>query len=681
MGPGNKLPEIASMRRRVSELEDIQARLTATEQALRESEARFRALSEHTFEAIFLSEKGLCTDQNIAAEKMFGYTREEAVGRPGTDWIAPEHRELVKNNMQMNYAPPYEVQALRKDGTTFPCQIQGKMVEVQGRLVRVTSLRDISDLKRTEAELRRALEELEERVEARTAELTRVNEQLKKEMADRDRSEESLRASEEMYRALVETTDTGYVILDDRGRVAASNAEYVRLTGHRSPDEIQGRSTAQWTAAHDRQRIPYEIKRIFDKGYVRNLEVDYVDGKGTIVPVEINATAASTERGTHIIALCRDITYRRQVEEVLRKSEERFRSLIDQAADAIFVHDLDGRFLEVNQQACTSLGYAREELLSMSVDDVDPEIASREERAGSWASLPVTLEGRLKRKDGTSFPVEVHLGPIVHGDTKVVLAVVRDITDRRRAEEELREAKNLAETANRAKSEFLANMSHELRTPLNAIIGFAEILEDQLFGTLNEAQKTHVGYIVQSGHHLLKLVSEILDLAKIESGGMHLELSQVNVAQVLENSMLITRRKSLTKDLTIELKVDPEIEGMTIQVDELKLKQVMLNLLSNAEKFTPEGGGIRVEAQRVEDELIISVCDTGVGIDASDTSLIFRAFEQVDSTLARHYQGTGLGLSLVRKLVEMHGGRTWVESEGRGKGSSFRFTIPLINRR
>ena len=252
-----------------------------------------------------------------------------------------------------------------------------------------------------------------------------------------------------------------------------------------------------------------------------------------------------------------------------------------------------------------------------------------------------------------------------------------DITERKRAQEESVEAKKAAEEASRAKSEFLANMSHELRTPLNAIIGFSEILEDQLFGPLNEAQRTHVGYIVESGHDLLQLVSEILDLAKIESGRMHLEPSRVKIVDLLENSIAIMKQRALRQDLELELKVDPVIESMTILADELKLRQVMLNLLSNAVKFTPERGKIRVGAQKVEEELVISVVDTGLGIDAADTSRIFKAFEQVDSTLSRRQQGTGLGLALSSNLIQMHGGRIWVESEGPGKGSAFRFAIPL----
>ena len=361
----------------------------------------------------------------------------------------------------------------------------------------------------------------------------------------------------------------------------------------------------------------------------------------------------------------------------VRDSEERFRNIIDQASDAIFIHDFDGKFVYVNRQAFTSLGYSRDELLSLSVKDVDPDALPRGDTAKIWPNLPATFEARHRRKDGTTFPTEIRLSPIEFGGTKLVLSVVQDITERKRAEEELTRAKDLAETANRAKSEFLANMSHELRTPLNAIIGFSEILTSRRLGNLSEVQKRYLGHILESGRHLLQLVDQVLDLSKIESGGIDVDLSAVGVCNILEHSVDMMRDRALSKHLSLELRLDPVVERMTIRADELRLRQVMFNLLSNAIKFTPGGGRIQVEAHTVEGVLIVSVADTGIGIDESDITRIFEVFEQADSTLRRRYQGTGLGLALARKLIEMHGGRIWVTSEGPGRGSTFTFTIPI----
>jgi len=254
----------------------------------------------------------------------------------------------------------------------------------------------------------------------------------------------------------------------------------------------------------------------------------------------------------------------------------------------------------------------------------------------------------------------------------------RDITKQMQADLELRKAKEAAESADVAKSSFLAQMSHELRTPLNAIIGFSEILEDQTFGPLNERQSRYINHVHASGLHLLELINQILDLSKVEAGKMELYLSPVNISQLLESGIVMIMEKARKHGIKIDLHIEAELSGAGIQADEIKLRQIIFNLLSNAAKFTPDGGRVELLAWKDADELIISVSDTGVGIKREDRERIFEAFEQLDSSYTRRQQGTGLGLALARSLVELHGGRIWAESEGEGKGSKFTFTIPII---
>ncbi|MBI5249577.1 MAG: AAA family ATPase [Desulfomonile tiedjei] len=254
----------------------------------------------------------------------------------------------------------------------------------------------------------------------------------------------------------------------------------------------------------------------------------------------------------------------------------------------------------------------------------------------------------------------------------------REIEVRQRAQQALYQAKIEAEAANRAKSEFLANMSHELRTPLNAIIGFSQLLRDQWGGKLSEKQLQYVSEISLSGHHLLQLINDILDMAKVESGKMDLHFSRINLGQLLKYTMIMIKQKAMQHGLELNLHVSDDLRGIEIMADEVKLKQIVLNLLSNAAKFTPDGGRIVVEAHGEGDNLVISVSDTGIGIRSEDHDRIFEPFEQVDSSLARRQRGTGLGLALTRNLVRLHGGRIWMESEGDGKGSAFGFTIPLV---
>lgn len=229
--------------------------------------------------------------------------------------------------------------------------------------------------------------------------------------------------------------------------------------------------------------------------------------------------------------------------------------------------------------------------------------------------------------------------------------------------------------ASRAKSDFLANMSHELRTPLNSILGFSEVLQDQLFGQLNEKQQEYVSYILGSGRHLLDLINDILDLAKVEAGKMTLEAGSFPLQALLESAMNMFKEKAIKHGIAMDLDLDPAMVGDTIEADERKLKQILFNLLSNAVKFTPDGGAVRVRAERDGEFLKIIVADTGIGIKPEDISKLFHSFTQLESPYAKQYEGTGLGLSLTKKLVELHGGRIWVESEW-GKGSSFFFTIP-----
>ncbi len=231
--------------------------------------------------------------------------------------------------------------------------------------------------------------------------------------------------------------------------------------------------------------------------------------------------------------------------------------------------------------------------------------------------------------------------------------------------------------ASKTKSEFLANMSHELRTPLNSIIGFSEILHDGMFGPVNEKQAKYINNVLVSGKHLLQLINDILDLSKVEAGKMELVCEDFPVSDAINEVRTLTASIAAKKSIVVDLSVD---EGLTtIHADEGKFKQILYNLLSNAIKFTPEGGSVTVDARRRGDVAEISVADTGIGISKKDQKKIFQPFMQADASTSREYGGTGLGLSLVKKFSELHGGTVWIESEP-GKGSTFTFTIPIEGR-
>ena len=238
---------------------------------------------------------------------------------------------------------------------------------------------------------------------------------------------------------------------------------------------------------------------------------------------------------------------------------------------------------------------------------------------------------------------------------------------------EIQDKSRQLEIANKHKSEFVANMSHELRTPLNAIIGFSEVLQDDMFGELNGEQKEFIGDIHESGKHLLTLINDILDLSKVEAGRMELMVGDFDLPSAIDNALTLVRERATRHGITLSSEIDPALG--TVRADERKLKQILLNLLSNAVKFTPEGGKVRVIARRRGDGLEVAVADTGVGIAATDHEAVFQEFRQVGNDYIRKAEGTGLGLALVRKFAELHGGSAAVQSEP-GKGSTFTVFLP-----
>jgi signal transduction histidine kinase len=241
---------------------------------------------------------------------------------------------------------------------------------------------------------------------------------------------------------------------------------------------------------------------------------------------------------------------------------------------------------------------------------------------------------------------------------------------------EVEQQRRQVEAASHHKSEFLANMSHELRTPLNAILGFSEVLAERMFGEVNEKQAEYLQDILSSGRHLLSLINDILDLSKVEAGRLELELGRFHLPTALDNALTLIRERASRHGITLDLAVAPEIGE--IVADERKVKQILLNLLSNAVKFTPEGGRVGLTATAAEEVITIAVSDTGIGIAAADQATIFEEFRQV-GTGSQKQEGTGLGLTLTKKFVELHGGRIWVSSE-EGRGSTFTFTLPLTLR-
>ena len=387
----------------------------------------------------------------------------------------------------------------------------------------------------------------------------------------------------------------------------------------------------------------------------------------------------------------------------LQASELRYRLLAENVTDTIWTMSLEPlQFTYVSPSVRRLRGYTVEEAMAIPLEEtLAPEslarvvkllgdALAREAAGGNEPNRSETVEVQQYHKDGSLCWVEVTTSFLRDANGRAVglLGVSRDIAERKQAEH-LYQAKMAAEAASTAKSEFLSNVSHELRTPLNHIMGFTELILGRSFGDLNKRQEEYLTDVYQSSLHLLSLVNDILDVERIEAGKLEIKPSEINLKRLLEESLSIVTDKTIRRKIRLKTRIEEIPE--TITADELRLKQILYNLLSNAVKFTEEGGSIdliaRVTAesgaatpagaQNVSREIVISVADTGIGIKQEDMGKIFDPFSQVESSLSRKHAGSGLGLALARNLVEMHGGRLWAESDGPGKGSTFRFTLPI----
>jgi PAS domain S-box-containing protein len=547
----------------------------------------------------------------------------------------------------------------------------------------------------------------------------------------RNAAERALLASEARYRALFEAANDAIFLNGLRpdgtpDYFLAVNKVAVERLGY-SEEEFATLTPVDIDAKESAEARRQALKTVQRDGYA-TFETVHLTKDGRRIPVEISVREVVMGERPLAVSIARDLTERKRAEAALRESEERFRSIFMNMPVGLVRTTPDGRILLANPAFCQMLGYAPEALHQVNLEtecrgNYDRAEFKREVEANG---VITGREVRWTKPDGTVAIMRESARAVraPSGEVLYYEGIVEDITERKQAEdliqaqyqqlqaqhEELvaqekllREADaklrqmnalleqrvvarteelNLANAAlvraDRLKDEFLANMSHELRTPLTGILGLAELMDQDIYGPLNEKQSHALRLIHSSSEHLLGLINDILDLSKVEAGKMDLQLGPVEVETACHASLAFVLKAAQKKNIQWSFRPDRRVEH--IMADGRRLKQMLVNLLSNAVKFTPEGGrvGLEVEGDPSRQEVRFTVWDTGIGIPREQQRYLFKPFVQLNGSLARQYEGTGLGLALVHSLVELHGGRVEVESAGAGQGSRFTLILPWL---
>ncbi len=517
-----------------------------------------------------------------------------------------------------------------------------------------------------------------------------------------------LRGAAEL-RAVFDAAPDPFLIIDTAGRVVDGNLALARALGVASVEELFGRRPHDFSpplqpdGRRSDEKASEMIECALEQGYSHFV---WVHSRQNGEQFTVEVTLTRYDNGAPLlIAHWRDITERIAIEEALRASEARHRLLADHATDMIWTMDVTGHFTYVSPSVERLRGFSAEEVMTHSLDaaltphSLEHAMAALavaiEQVMSGRPVAPVRLELEQPCKDGSTLWTESTVGPIYEEQNHFIgfVGVTRDISERRRQEAEIRQlATSLEERVNtrtaelaaavaaleqalRIKDEFLATMSHELRTPLMGVLNMAEAILAEVYGPLNERQMRGLKIVQASGRQLLELMNDILDLSRISAGVLELHEQPFLMSDLCRACFAHAQALAGAKVLTFDYTVQPP--DLIVYADPLRLKQLLNNLLSNAVKFTPEQGRIELDVRLVEPDrqVVIDVRDTGIGIAAGDLDALFVPFTQLDRRLNRGYSGTGLGLALVRRLAELHGGAVSVTSTP-GEGSKFTVTIP-----
>lgn len=470
------------------------------------------------------------------------------------------------------------------------------------------------------------------------------------------------------YESLLKVAGDGIHIIDDAGKLIEYNDSFCAMLGY-SRQEMEHLSVSDWDLKWKPLRFVDDLSDNTEA--CPTFESLNKRKDGSIIHVEINAVKVEIENRLLLFCISRDITQRKKAEANFKKYE----TLMQASGDGIHVINTQGKLIEANEAFCKMLGYSYEELRHLRVIDWDAKW-SPEENINHIPKLMgtcSTFETQHRTKSGEIIDVEINAVGVEIDEEPLLFCAARDITSRKKAEIELREAKQKAEAATKAKSEFLTNMSHEIRTPMNAIMGIIYLLQES---SLEPFQHEYLFKIQTAANSLLGVINDILDLSKIEAGKLELEEIAFDLRDVIDNTKNIIQHQIETKGLKFTIAYAHTVPTL-LYGDSLRLGQILLNLLSNAVKFTSKGEITLLIEKTAKNRFCFHVKDTGIGLSKEQGEKLFHSFTQADNSTTRKFGGSGLGLAISKRLVELMNGRIWVESH-EGIGSTFSFEITLL---
>ena len=613
----------------------------------------FRALTESLKSAVYtFDEAGQFTYVNPAAERITGYSAAELKQMQFFDIAHPDHRDNVRKRgflrlERENETPTDEFKIISKDNSEKWVEITNKTVIIGNKKLVLGSAVDITE---------------------------------------RKEAEEKLKVEQAYLERLFENSPEAIVITSKEGKVEHVNREFIRLFGY-TKEEALGNFIDDLISPQELYNEASEKTKTVAKGQRISAETVRKHKNGKLIQVSILGAPIEVEgKQRAVYGIYRDISDRVKAQEALKESKAQLQYVLNNTKDIILQVDLKGDFIFVNKAAEKMTGYEQEELLQKSFYDfVIPEyhqlIEERVRKRIDREPLTDSFKLEILTKNDKRIWIELTTSPVVKGEQVVgIQGVARNVSQRIEFEENLKKAKEKAEEADRLKSAFLANMSHEIRTPMNAILGFSRLLNNP--SVTEEQQNEYIEIINSRGNHLLQVINDIIDLSKIDSSQLNLEIKEFNLNHFLDEiySNFLQRIKEEHGD-EVEFKLEKGLSDSEadIHLDKTRLEQIISYILANALKFTEKGMiklGYRIDTNHKNLKFFIQ--DTGVGIPEDKQEIIFERFRQSDDSTTRKYGGTGLGLSISKGLIELMGGSIWLKSEP-GKGTVFYFLLPYRN--